>query len=57
MECLHIQTVSMSRAIHVDASLVSKLKSGDRTLTPKSIYFDDIVAYIIEKSALTQHID
>lgn len=26
-------------------------------MTPKSIYFDDIIAYIIEQSASTQHID
>lgn len=40
MEALNIQTVSMSRFIHVDASLVSKWKTGDRTLSEKSIYFD-----------------
>lgn len=32
MEALNIHTVSMSRIIHVDASLVSKWKTGNRTL-------------------------
>lgn len=53
MEHLNIQTVSMSRAIHVDASLVSKWKSGDRTLSNRSIYFDDIIDYILDQSTKT----
>lgn len=50
MECLGIQTVSMSRSLHVDASLVSKWKTGDRNLSEKSIYFNNIVDYILEQS-------
>lgn len=50
MECLGIQTVSMSRILHVDASLVSKWKTGNRNLSEKSIYFNNIVDYIIEQS-------
>lgn len=53
MEHLNIQTVSMSRAIHVDASLVSKWKSGDRTLSKRSIYFDDIIDYLLDQSTQT----
>lgn len=55
MEALNIQTVSMSRSIHVDASLVSKWKTGDRIISAKSIYFDDIVDYILEQSTITFH--
>lgn len=55
MEALNIQTVSMSRFIHVDASLVSKWKTGDRTLSEKSIYFDDIIDYIMDQSTNTIH--
>lgn len=55
MKSLNIQTVSMSRFIHVDASLVSKWKSGDRTLSAKSIYFEDIIDYIMDQSTNTIH--
>lgn len=55
MEALNIQTVSMSRFIHVDASLVSKWKTGDRTLSSKSIYFDDIIDFIMDQSTNTIH--
>lgn len=50
MECLNIQTVSMSRALHVDASLVSKWKTGARILSEKSIYFNDIIDYLLDES-------
>ena len=55
MEKLNIHTVSMSQVIHVDASLVSKWKSGNRKLSPKSVYFDDIIDYILEESTNTLH--
>lgn len=55
MEKLNIHTVSMSQVIHVDASLVSKWKSGNRKLSPKSAYFDDIIDYILEESTNTLH--
>ena len=50
MECLDIQTVALARALHVDASLISKWKSGDRILTGKSSYFDEVVSYLMEES-------
>lgn len=55
MECLGIQTVSMSRILHVDASLVSKLKTGDRNLSEKSIYFNNIIDYILKESEKSNH--
>lgn len=55
MECLNIQTISLSRALHVDASLVSKWKTGDRTLSGKSIYFDSIIDFLMEESKKSNH--
>ncbi len=55
MKCLNIQTVSMARALHVDASLISKWKNGDRTLSSKSIYFNDVIDYLLEQSTNTMH--
>lgn len=55
MECLNIQTVSMARALHVDASLISKWKNGDRLLSAKSIYFDDAIDFLLEQSTNTMH--
>lgn len=47
MDYLNIQTVALSHAIHVDASLVSKWKTGNRKLTEQSVYFDDVIHYIM----------
>ena len=55
MECLDIQTVALARALHVDASLISKWKSGDRILTGKSSYFDEVVSYLMEESGKTDN--
>lgn len=55
MESLNIQTVQMSRSLHVDASLISKWKSGDRSLTAKSIYFDDVIDFIMDFSNQSLH--
>lgn len=50
IDSLHIKTVSMAAALHVDASLISKWKSGKRILTDKSMYFDDVIAYFLEQN-------
>ncbi|EEG72782.1 hypothetical protein [[Clostridium] hylemonae] len=55
MECLNIQTVSLSRELHVDASLVSKWKSGDRSLNSNSMYFEDIIRFIMKVSEKSDH--
>lgn len=55
MERLNVQTVALSRALHVDASLVSKWKSGDRCLNSKSIYFDDIIQFLMQESKKSSH--
>ena len=48
MNLLGIQTSAMAQALHVDASLVSKWKSGARHLNKNSAYFDDVIDYILE---------
>lgn len=55
MNSLNIQTVSLSRALHVDASLISKWKTGDRPLSEKSVYFEDIVDYFLKESKKQGH--
>lgn len=50
IDSLRIKTVSMAAALHVDASLISKWKSGKRVLTDKSMYFDDVIAYFLEQN-------
>lgn len=55
MNYLDIQTVSMSQAIHVDASLVSKWKTGKRMFSGKSVYFDAVVEYILSQSQKSNH--
>lgn len=55
LERLNVQTVALSRELHVDASLVSKWKSGDRSLNSKSIYFDDIIHFLMKESKKSSH--
>lgn len=43
MDYMNMQTGYLAQTIHVDASLVSKWKSGSRALSPSSIYFDDVI--------------
>ncbi len=50
MEQLNIPTVYIASALHVDASLVSKWKTGSRTLSSKSVYFDDIIQCLMKKN-------
>ena len=45
LENLEIATSTLARHLHVDASLVSKWKSGDRKLAKNSVYFAEIVAF------------
>lgn len=50
LNSLHISTVSLSHAIHVDPSLVSKWKNGSRTLSEKADYYEELMTYILEES-------
>ncbi|MEG0721373.1 MAG: hypothetical protein RR446_06460 [Lachnospiraceae bacterium] len=47
---LQISSTELSRHLHVDTSLVSKWKSGARQLTNKSGYYEEVVAYLLEKN-------
>lgn len=55
MDRLNIPTVSLSRELHVDASLVSKWKSGDRYLNSRSIYFDQVICFLMDESEKSDH--
>lgn len=48
LDYLCIPTSSIATALHVDPSLVSKWKSGSRSLTSQSVYFQDIIDYILD---------
>lgn len=47
MESLDIPTSTLARCLHVDASLVSKWKSGDRKLGKNSVYFSDTITFLM----------
>lgn len=53
MEAMNIPTVTLARALHVDASLVSKWKSGGRKLTAKSVYLADMIELLIAEETAT----
>ena len=40
MDRLCLSTAGLARRLHVDASLVSKWRSGSRRLNVKSVYFE-----------------
>ena len=48
---LGVRTTDLARALSADASLVSKWKTGTRTLAEGSVYFDDVVAYLMAHAA------
>ena len=50
MNLLNIHTSAMAQALHVDASLVSKWKTGTRLLAKNSPYFDDAINYLVQNS-------
>lgn len=55
MQYLNIPTGSMSQALHVDASLVSKWKTGKRAFSDKTIYFDQVLDYLLAQGAPSHH--
>ncbi len=44
---LNIKTSLMAKFIHVDSSLISKWKSGQRQINEESVYFNDVVSFIM----------
>lgn len=55
LESMNIQTITLAKAIHVDSSLVSKWKTGARSLSKKSIYFEDVIDFILQLDHDPQH--
>lgn len=49
MDYLGLPTAALARRLHVDASLVSKWRSGSRRLGAKSAYFDEVCAVLAEQ--------
>lgn len=49
MDRLGLSTAGLARRLHVDASLVSKWRSGNRRLHVKSVYFEDICEMLLEQ--------
>ena len=47
LETLDLPTSSLARYLHVDASLVSKWKSGDRKLGRNSAYFSETITFLM----------
>lgn len=50
MKLLHISSTEISKYLHVDASLISKWKSGTRQVTPKSSYYSEVVEYLLKEN-------
>ena len=55
MEQLNLPTVYMAQSVHVDASLVSKWKTGRRTLSSRSVYFDDIIQCLMAEGEKSEY--
>lgn len=55
MEQLNLPTVYMAQSVHVDASLVSKWKTGSRTLSSRSVYFDDIIQCLMAEGDKSEY--
>lgn len=52
---MNIQTIVISKFLHVDSSLVSKWKTGNRNLSPKSIYFNEIIELLLQLNEEPNH--
>ena len=50
MDRLGLSTASLARRLHVDASLVSKWRSGSRRLSAKSVYFKEVCRHAVRNS-------
>lgn len=52
MDRLGLSTAALARRLHVDASLVSKWRSGSRRLSAKSVYFDEVCRMLLEQNPM-----
>lgn len=48
MNGMNIKTSDMAQFLHIDTSLVSKWRTGKRPLNKNSVYFDDIIKFILD---------
>lgn len=51
MDRMGVSTAALARRLHVDASLVSKQRSGNRQLSGKSPYFQKVVEFFLEQDS------
>ena len=49
MQYLHIKVLDLAEYLHIDPSLVSRWKNGNRPLLPDSAHFDNIIEYIFNR--------
>ena len=54
MNELNIPTTSMAQALHVDTSLISKWRTGSRQLNKNSVYFDEVIDFILNNDGTSQ---
>ncbi|MCD7994633.1 MAG: hypothetical protein LUK37_23770 [Clostridia bacterium] len=52
MDRLGLSTAALARRLHVNASLVSKWRSGSRRLSAKSVYFDEVCRMLLEQNPM-----
>lgn len=55
MNSMGIHTLQMAQAIHVDASLISKWKTGNRLFSDKTLYFEEVINYILHQAKNTKN--
>ncbi|MDO5396866.1 MAG: hypothetical protein Q4G33_02955 [bacterium] len=55
MNLLNVSTSAMAQSLHVDASLISKWRTGARSLTKNSPYFDDAARTLDENYSGDSH--
>lgn len=55
MNEMNIKTSDMAQALHVDTSLISKWRTGTRQLKKNSVYFDEIIKFILDSDNDISH--
>ncbi len=57
MDYMNISAGAMASSLHVDPSLISKWKSGTRSLSERSAYFDDVIEYFFSDPSAEEKLD
>ena len=55
MNGMNIKTSDMAQVLHVDTSLISKWRTGTRQLKKNSVYFDEIIKFILDSDKDISH--